>query len=208
MSSSGHREHMLDRLALRATGRRPPQPAPPVESKAEHDDGETMSRSQALRRFGAAVALSLLPLRLMESSAEAKRDCFNPCLGLIKAAMERSLGKCTPHIGDYLLGFGLGTSLWCAIENTGQMQNGRLECYQPDCGKYGDVIKRGGHIDNFPVVPLELPAGTHEECENCESVGGYCGVCPEGSPGFEKGKSMFFCGTPPVLPCRYCGGQC
>lgn len=165
-----------------------------------------MTRSGALKRFGAAAALSLLPLGWIESPAQAKRGCFNPCLGLIKAASDRDLGRCRPHVAGFVFGSAISQSVWCAIENTAALQNGLLQCYKPNCGKYADVIKNGGAIGSLPVVPLDLPAGTKEECQNCESVGGYCGVCPQGSPGFQTGDSGFFCGTAGVLPCRYCGG--
>lgn len=204
MASEGHRGHLLDSLARRAAGQ--PRSHPSVESEPAHEGGETFDRGQVLKRFGAAAALSLLPLSLLESSAEAKRNCFEPCLGLVKAAADRNLGRCRPHVADFFLGSSLGVSVWCAIENTAGLQNDRLECHKPECGSLGAVIKRGGRIGSIPVVELDLPAGTQAECENCESVGGYCGACPQGSPGFEQGKSTFFCGTPPVLPCRYCGG--
>lgn len=204
--SPGQLEHRLDRFALRVAGRRPgPRKVSVRVSDPVEADAETMTRSGVIKRFGAAAALSLLPWGWLNRPAQARPDCFNPCLGIVKAASDRNLGKCRPPTAGYALGNAFLSSVVCAIDNTRRLEKGRRQCYEPECGKLADLIENGGTIDGFPVVPIDLPAGTQEECGNCEAAGGYCGVCPKGSSGF-TGDTGFFCGTPGVQPCRYCGG--
>jgi hypothetical protein len=167
-------------------------------------DGPTMTRGDALKGIAAAAALTLVPLRWAEV-AEAKKDCFEPCLGIVEAASQRHVRKCKPEVSDFFFG-AIPSQVWCITKNSQIAARYRRECFKPDCGSIGDIVREGGKLGNFPVAPLEPPPGTGSECENCQSVGGYCGTCPIGSTGNPDGKSGFFCGTPPVLPCRYCGG--
>jgi hypothetical protein len=204
MSRAGDGRYWLDRLALRTAGQgsRPAQEASPVSRTLGAGHAEKMTRAGALKRFGAAAALSMLPMRWMESPAAAQRDCFNPCLGIVKAAADRDIGKCRPDLRFTFLGGTFTSSFLCAYGNTAALMNERDECYKPDCGKLSGTIRNGGHLGNLPIPPLDLPTGTKEECQNCQSAGGYCGVCQKGAPS----DTGFFCGTPGVAPCRYCGG--
>jgi hypothetical protein len=196
------RRPLLDRLAMRAAGVSPRESA--TAEHAADGSGPTMTRAAAVKGAAAAAALALLPLRLTDV-AEAKKDCFEPCLGTVLAAGQRELRKCKPTIGDFYFG-AIPSQIWCVVHTDDVFAGYRRECFKPNCGALEETIRHGGKISNFPVAPLELPPGTGSACENCVSVGGYCGTCPQGSTGNPDGKSGFFCGTPPVLPCRYCGG--
>jgi hypothetical protein len=199
------RRPWLDRLAMRAAGEK--QLVEPANAPRERGDPgaePTMTRGDALKGIAAVGALALVPLRWTDV-AEAKKDCFEPCLGIVEAASQRHLRRCKPEASDFFFG-AIPSQLWCITDNSQIAAKYRRQCFKPDCGSLGDIIREGGKLGNFPVAPLEPPPGTGTECENCRSVGGYCGVCPSGTPANPTGKAGFFCGTPPVLPCRYCGG--
>lgn len=147
--------------------------------------------------------MTVLPLGLFESPAAANRDCYNPCLGVVGEASKRGIRKCQARPSDFVLSIGVMRTFDCLFRNTERLVNNRAECAEPGCGRFGHDLQNGGTVSNVPVPPLDLPAGTQSECENCQTAGGYCGVCPAGTA---APTQQFFCGTPGVLPCRYCGG--
>lgn len=170
--------------------------------------GPLLTRAGVLKAAGATAAATLLPLDLL-GTAEANpgRDCYQPCLGITSEAYSRALKSCAPRPTDFVVGYllssGLQRSIWSIAHYAQRLADEHEECAKPGCGNLGSTIRKGGSLHTVPVPPLDLPAGTAGECENCQSVGGYCGVCPTGTVSKDQ---QFFCSPPGVPPCRYCAG--
>ena len=181
-----------------------PPPAPPPEPHESDPTGETrFTRAGALKATGVGAAAIAVPAAWPTASAEAARDCYNPCLGIIGEAARRGIRKCQSGPTDFILSIAVMNTFGCLIHNGDAHVNDRAECAEPNCGRFSQVIKNGGTVGGVRVPPLELPAGTKAECDNCRSAGGYCGTCAAGTVSPEQ---SFFCGTPGVPPSRYCAG--
>ncbi|MBS1880223.1 MAG: hypothetical protein JST31_11955 [Actinobacteria bacterium] len=201
MAAGGKKRGWIDRLALRAAGVERVAAAAPVT--VENDDG--LTRSRLLKAAAVAAAAAFIPWQAGTGTARAQRDCLEPCLGLLDAGRNRAVRRCgrISPLSFFLGGWASGG--FCAFYTVTEWTNARNKCFEPNCGEYGPVIRKGGHIGGLPVPPLEIPPGQVSQCEICTNAGGYCGVCPTGSGGMPATQG-FFCGTPGVLPCVYCNG--